>query len=255
MGAPETPVVGCYVVGWFKKDSSRGRTLTLRSPLARTDELVVEQVGDEVLIYDQRIHDAHCLSAAAGQVWRACDGKTPPQQLGAQLGLDRRTVERALEELDRCRLLDGGSESGMTRRQATRRFAKVGAAAAAAPLIYSIVSPVAAAAQSFEACFKLSGDCGTTGCKSVVGCCCCHNSTITACATDEEHCCVPATTCTSNSGTCSTTDSVISPAQSARSSPGTTGILSQPSTGGTGGAIGGAGGVTNGGSFSTGGGG
>lgn len=203
-----------------KRNSPRAQDL--RSPLARADELIVEEVGDEVLIYDQRTHDAHCLSAAAGQVWRACDGKTPREQLSAQLGLDAGTVERALEELETCALLEGDPHPGVTRRQATKRFVQAGAAAAAAPLIYSIVSPVPAAAQSFTACFRLSGNCGTTGCLSVVGCCCCHQSTLPACATDPQHCCIPASMCTPPAH-CSTDTTITSQPLT----PGTSGALSK----------------------------
>lgn len=244
-------------MGWIRTRKSKGPASEVRTPVARTDELVVEQVGDEVLIYDQRTHDAHCLSAAAGQVWHACDGRTPREQLAGRLGLGAGTIEHALEELDRCRLLDGASEPGLTRRQVTSRFVKAGAAAAAAPLIYSIVSPVPAAAQSVNQCFMAGSNCGSNpnGCLSVPGCCCCHGSSLPMCSSDPQHCCLPAATCTSTGGHCSSGGTATSTAahsaqsQSTRSSAGTSGALSQPSTGGAGRASGTGGGSVSGGAI------
>jgi DNA-binding transcriptional regulator YhcF (GntR family) len=138
--------------------------------VARTDELVVEELDREVLIYDQRTNEAHCLSPAAAQAWRACDGKTSREQLATELELDVDTVRRALDELEACGLLDGSGNAGVTRREATTRFTKVGAAAVAAPLIYSIVAPTPALAASEATCFAIC-DTGCGSC-SKAGCCC-----------------------------------------------------------------------------------
>lgn len=77
-----------------------------RRPTARTADLLVEQLGDESLVYDQRTNRVHCLSSAAARVWRACDGTASAQQLGRALNLESVLVERALGELDACELLD-----------------------------------------------------------------------------------------------------------------------------------------------------
>ncbi len=184
----------------------------VQRPVARSDELIVEELDGQVLIYDQRTDEAHCLSPAAGRVWRACDGKTSREQLATQLGLEADTVKQAIDELEACGLLAGIANPGVTRREATTRFVKVGAAAAAAPLIYSIVGPSPAAAQSVLAqCLAVNAiaghDCGQNpskpGCKSVPGCCCCHlpNSVnFPPCAGDRNHCCLTDAFCTSIGG-------------------------------------------------------
>ncbi len=125
--------------------------------MARATELLVEELGDELLLYDQRNDRVHCLSSAAGKVWRACDGKTSVEQLGSALKLDSGLVDQALGELEGHGLLDGEPASGVTRREATMRLAKIGAAAAAAPLISSIAAPTPAMAAT--ACGT-----GTRGC-------------------------------------------------------------------------------------------
>lgn len=158
-------------MGWLQK-LNPGHAAELRMPLARTEELVVEQVGDELLVYDQRSNRAHCLSGAAAAVWRASDGRTTMDNLSARLELDRETVMGARDELDACELLDSPQPAGVTRREATVRMAKVGAAAAAAPLIYSIAAPTPALAASQAFCLSLGcvQDCGTC---HQGGCACC----------------------------------------------------------------------------------
>lgn len=181
-------------------------------PLARTDELVVEAIADEVLIYDQRTDEAHCLSVTAARVWRACDGTASAEQLGDELGLDVATLGRALEELEACGLLALGMKAGVTRREVTTRMAKLGAAGATAPLIWSIVGPIPEAAATVSVAFCAAGNgigtngCGTA-CKALNCCCCCHNvpkmgvSGPSLCGTvPDNQCCYPAARCVNQGG-------------------------------------------------------
>jgi hypothetical protein len=151
-----------------------------QKPLARADKLVVEEVGEELLVYDQTNDTAHSLSVAAARVWRACDGERSAKDLSAELDLDGDTVRRALEELDECNLLGNGEQrDGMTRREATLKTAKVGAGIASAPLIYSILAPMPALAATQQYCLSIFGECtsdtDTTGCGvcHMAGCSCC----------------------------------------------------------------------------------
>ena len=200
-------------MSWFQSNN-KARAATSK-PRARSEDLIVEEVDGEVLIYDQRNNEAHCLSAAAAQVWRACDGTASGTDLASQLTLDKDTVERALEELSACDLLDSPPVAGITRRQATAKFAKLGAVGASVPLILSIVGPIPEAAATLVAqCQAVNNavgghDCGSqvanpVGCHSIVGCCCCHNFTkaplTVICAGDPQHCCTTATACTAAGG-------------------------------------------------------
>jgi hypothetical protein len=152
----------------------------MSAPRARTELLVVEDVGDEVLIYDQSTDQAHCLSRDAAMVWRVLDGTTRVPEIAKALGLETDVVSRAIEELDACGLLDAGPASGITRREATIRMAKVGGAAAAAPLVYSIMAPTPALASSQSFCLSISA-CSTAvnGCSACykAGCVCCGEGT------------------------------------------------------------------------------
>jgi hypothetical protein len=150
-------------------------------PLARSSDLIIEELGGEVLVYDTITDQGHALSPEAARVWRACNGNTPVEQLSSRLGLDQETVDRALAELDSCELLEVRPSivaDGSTRREVTIRLAKVGAVATALPLIVSVAAPTAAMAVSRARCLEFSGNCGsggggTIGCHEVLGCCCC----------------------------------------------------------------------------------
>jgi cell division septation protein DedD len=156
-------------------------------PIARTQDLIVEELGDELLVYDEADNRGHCLSPSAARVWRLCDGRTPVEDMGAELGLDPHEVDRALAELEACELLqptpqlssNGDGVIGTTRRELSVKLVKAGGAIAAAPLIVSIAAPSpAAAATAGPGCtnvLECSGNCGQTGsgCQGG-GCVCCQ---------------------------------------------------------------------------------
>ena len=66
-------------------------------PLARSSDLIIEELGDEVLVYDRENDRAHSLSPEATKVWRACNGKTTAERLSVTLGLELETVNQALD--------------------------------------------------------------------------------------------------------------------------------------------------------------
>ena len=44
------------------------------NPVARQSGLVVQEMPDEVLVYDMQSNKAHCLNGSAALVWKSCDG-------------------------------------------------------------------------------------------------------------------------------------------------------------------------------------
>jgi hypothetical protein len=167
-------------VGWKnrKRSVANDSSRTLNKPLARADDLVIEELGDELLVYDLKGDRAHSLGASAALVWRACDGETKVEALSAKLELDDETVARALLELRECRLLDGEvvADGSMTRRDLGFRTAKLGAAAATLPMIVSIVAPTAAMAvtPTEEFCQSITETGHGCGECHKFGCCCCE---------------------------------------------------------------------------------
>lgn len=45
-------------------------------PIAREDRLVIQDLSDVLLVYDQDRHKIHHLNQTIAFVWRHCDGKT-----------------------------------------------------------------------------------------------------------------------------------------------------------------------------------
>jgi hypothetical protein len=128
-------------------------------PLARAKDLVVEELADEVLVYDLNNNKAHCLNQTTAAVWKHCDGKRTVAEIADLLKkemnapVDEVLVELALDQLSRRRLLDEPFKMpampGMSRRQLIRTLGW--AAVVAVPVITTIVAPTAAHAQSHAA--------------------------------------------------------------------------------------------------------
>jgi hypothetical protein len=207
---------------WFPRKAQESRaSVEVRRPLGRSDDLITEQVADELLVYDRSSKRAHCLSATAARVWLACDGKSDLAAISGELDMAPELVREAVDELEAAHLLDRGlevvnvgSENGngkvVTRREMAVRSAKIGAAAASAPLILSITAPtaMAAATPTQAQCFAFtSGSCGSGsgGCSSIAGCCCCCQGGSCKTCTTTTFCSPGNVTCDSGNANCSAT--------------------------------------------------
>jgi len=80
-------------------------------PQARQDELFVERMGDELLVYDAKRHSAHRLNPTAAWVWGHCDGQKTIAETTRLLSdelqqpMDEELVWLSLETLDQAHLL------------------------------------------------------------------------------------------------------------------------------------------------------
>jgi hypothetical protein len=122
---------------------------------AQATTVHVEQIGDELCIYDWRRKHVHSLNPTAAQVWQLCDGRTSPAEIGAALHSTlgvanaEEVVWLTLAQLERAHLLSAAVVEPAGRRVLPRRqFLKLGIAAALLPVIHSIVAPAPVAAQS-----------------------------------------------------------------------------------------------------------
>ena len=120
-------------------------------PIARRDDLVVQELRDEVLVYDLNTHKAHCLNTAAAMVLKYADGETSVPALAATLSrelsvaVDEAFVWIALDELQKHRLLQNTVRRAGRPRISRRDALKWAMASAAAlPLVTSIAAPAAA---------------------------------------------------------------------------------------------------------------
>jgi hypothetical protein len=128
-------------------------------PKARTDELVVKELGDEMLVYDLARHRAHCLNRTAAVVWRHCDGERTVAELAqllegeGELPSHETVVWMALDRLAKARLLQGEivrpeGLGHLSRRAVLRKIGAIGGLAVLLPAIHSIVAPTVAQAAS-----------------------------------------------------------------------------------------------------------
>jgi coenzyme PQQ synthesis protein D (PqqD) len=128
-------------------------------PKARQAQLVVEELVDETLVYDEDRHEAHCLNQTAAFVWKHCDGRTTVSRMARILGKQMNTpvseevVHFALQQLEKSHLLEL-PEARATQKHTMSRRALVQtlglAAATMVPLVSSIAAPAAAVAASCQ---------------------------------------------------------------------------------------------------------
>lgn len=127
------------------------------------EAISVQQVGTELLLYDERQHRAFCLNATSAAVWKLADGLRTTEEIcvaaGAELGIEvsRDLVSYALDELERDGLLQTaqpGERVAISRRQVLEKLGAAGAFLL--PAIASILAPTAA--QAYSGCFDCSDE-------------------------------------------------------------------------------------------------
>ena len=137
-------------------------------PIARKQRLVIQELPDEVLVYDLDRDLAHCLNTTAAFVWQHCDGKNTTTQIARTLGqqfdcvVDENIVWLALDQLGRNHLLERQPAPppalmGMDRRAMVRALGL--AAIVAIPAVKSIVAPTPSQAAT---CVPKGGGCTVT---------------------------------------------------------------------------------------------
>jgi hypothetical protein len=133
-----------------------GKTM---NPRARQENLVVQEVGDETIIYDEQRNHAHRLNRTAGLVWSHCNGQRTIADLVSLLqretdalvtedmiwlALDRLETEHLLQE----KLVRPEDAARITRRDVLRKAALVGGMTLLIPMVQSMVAPTPAMAMS-----------------------------------------------------------------------------------------------------------
>lgn len=154
-------------------------------PVARNEGLVIQEMPDEVLVYDLEDNKAFCLNPTAAEIWKSCDGIKTVAEIASDLngGRDQATNEDvvwlALEQLKEKNLLKNEvslSLAGQSRREMIK---KVGLATAIAlPVIAMLSFPGQTLASTCNQSACNSVDSNVNGCAP--GQVCCPNVTQTA---------------------------------------------------------------------------
>jgi hypothetical protein len=149
-------------------------------PRAREADLVVQEAGDEILVYDLLSNRAKCLNEPSAHIWRQCDGNRSAREIAREMTRNMKSdvseeyVTFGLAELSKHKLIASGFEPSekVSRRDVIKRIGLT--SVIALPIISSMVAPLAVHANS--ACVT-GGTCtcsSQTGqgtiCPSVAGC-------------------------------------------------------------------------------------
>ncbi len=141
--------------------------------MARQNGLVVQEMPDEVLVYDLDSNKAHCLNGSAAKVWRSCDGNNSVADIVRQF--DGKVTEDfvwlAIDQLNENNLLQNKIAPrfhGQSRRQVLKTIGL--ASVVAIPVIASLVAPQNAFAALSCACVAPGGCAGRTSCQSQQNC-------------------------------------------------------------------------------------
>lgn len=161
------------------------------TPKSRKDNLVIQELEGEVLIYDLEKNKAFCLNETSALVWQACDGSRTianitdvvGKQLNSQVNED--VIWLALDQLSKESLVEkqtelGSKFSGLSRREVVK---KVGLASLVAlPMIATLTAPVAAQTGT---CVQNSPACTPNGmgCTTNNTCCSCNCNAAMQCTT------------------------------------------------------------------------
>ena len=148
-----------------------------QNPTARNNGLVIQEMPDEVLVYDLDSNKAHCLNQTSAFVWKSCDGTNSVSDIvrefeanaGGKVSED--FVWLAIDQLKENGLMAAGTESrfaGESRRDVLK---KIGLASMVAlPVIASLVTPQSALAAGSCACVNNAACAGQTTCPSQTNC-------------------------------------------------------------------------------------
>jgi hypothetical protein len=144
------------------------------NPKSRNKELVVQETGDEICIYDSVTNRMFSLNPTAAFVWQNCDGQKSIAEISRALAqssgqlVAHDVVWLAIEELKSFNLMEKAETpfdgfKTLDRRQVIKRIGL--ASTVALPVIAGLLAPKAAsAASSCGASCINNGDCITANC-------------------------------------------------------------------------------------------
>ena len=119
-----------------------------QNPVARQTGLVVQEMPDEVLVYDMDTNKAHCLNRSAAFVWKSCDGSNSVGDIVREFAkngggkVTEDFVWLAIDQLNENGLLAGEVKprfAGQSHRQVLKTIGL--ASVVAVPVIASLVAP------------------------------------------------------------------------------------------------------------------
>ena len=171
---------------------------TQGAALARHADIVVQELADEVMVYDLKRHRAHCLNRTAAFIWGRCDGQTSVHELSTALAkefggeVEEDAVWHGLDRLGRAGLLQERVVPPVGVALSRRRAAKLGLGAIIAlPTVLSLAAPASAQTTVVVLAKRIAnGQCDATAPAACIGDTCCTGGG------NPSHICLGALGCT-----------------------------------------------------------
>ncbi len=145
--------------------------------MARQNGLVIQEMPDEVLVYDLDSNKAHCLNQSAAFIWKSCDGAKSVPDIVREFESNGRGkvtedfVWLAIDQLNENGLLAGDIAprfAGQSRRQVLKTIGL--ASLVALPVIASLVAPQNAMGAVSCSCTDVRRCATLTACPSTTNC-------------------------------------------------------------------------------------
>ena len=128
-------------------------------PIARKSGIVIQEVPEEVLVYDLDTNKAHCLNQTAALIWNSCDGSRSISDIAKHVeslaggSVSDDFVWLAIDQFNENNLLEEqvtANFNGLSRRDVIK---KIGLSTMIAiPVIASLVAPPSAMAAASCGC-------------------------------------------------------------------------------------------------------
>ena len=120
-------------------------------PAVRTSDIVIQNLNNEILIYDLKNHQAYHLNETSAAIYQSCNGNTTFDELKNRTEFTDELIFLALDQFKAQNLLVESENyssvfEGLSRREVIR---KIGLSTITVlPLVLSITAPTPAAAAS-----------------------------------------------------------------------------------------------------------
>lgn len=130
-------------------------------PALRNENIVVQELDTEILIYDMKNNQAYSLNETSAKVYRACGDEMTFEELKRRTNFTDELIHLTLEKMQKANLLIENTNyidtfNNINRREIIKRIAL--SSAVALPVISSIIIPTAANAASTP----VNPSCGAT---------------------------------------------------------------------------------------------
>jgi len=151
------------------------------TPKSRKENLVIQELEGEVLVYDLEKDKALCLNQTSALVWQSCDGSRTIAEISDVVGkqlksqVDEDIVWLAIDQLSKEGLVEKNDQvenkfEGVSRREVVRRIGL--ASLIALPVIATMTAPVAAQTGSCTPPLgRANGVACTQNCQCTSTCC------------------------------------------------------------------------------------